>query len=77
MIFKKALEYKAIEADPTTNVFIPRKKITVEEIENDTVKDMYLEVEELKLFLAEVDKYVNFVLYGAYLLANLFRHASW
>ncbi|MEK5070765.1 tyrosine-type recombinase/integrase [Sporosarcina sp. FSL K6-1508] len=61
MIFKKALEDKAIDADPTTNVFIPRKKITVEEIENDTVKDMYLEVEELKLFLVEVDKYVNFV----------------
>ena len=60
-IFKKALEDKAIEADPTTNVFIPRKKITVEDIEKDPVKDMYLEVDKLKLFLAEVDKYVNCV----------------
>ena len=61
MIFKKALEEKVISEDPTLNVFIPQKKVTVEDIEKDPVKDMFLEVDELKVFLTEVDKYVNFV----------------
>lgn len=61
MIFSKALEEKVIKVNPTASAFIPQKKITVEEIENDEIEDMYLEVDELKEFLKETDNYGNLV----------------
>lgn len=70
MIFTKALEEKVIKADPTSGAFIPQKKLTVEEIENDKVKNMYLEVDELREFLEEIDRYSNYVYVALiYLLA--------
>ena len=35
MIFAKALEEKVVKTNPTSSAFIPQKKLTVEEIEND------------------------------------------
>lgn len=61
MIFAKALEEKVIKVNPTSSAFIPQKKLTVEEIENVEVEDMYLEVDELKEFLKETDNYGNLV----------------
>ena len=47
--------------NPTSSAFIPLKKLTVEEIENDEVESMYLEVDELSVLLREMDKYKNYV----------------
>lgn len=51
MIFKRAMEQDLIVSDPSQFAFIPKDKKTVEDIENTTVEDKYLEKHELKLFL--------------------------
>ncbi|WP_252503231.1 tyrosine-type recombinase/integrase [Sporosarcina sp. Marseille-Q4943] len=61
MIFGKAHEDKVIKVNPTSTAFIPQKKLTVEEIENEDVESMYLEPEELGMFLRETDRYKNYV----------------
>jgi integrase len=50
-IFKRAMEQDLIMQDPTQYAFIPKDKKTVEDIENTSVEDRYLEKHELKLFL--------------------------
>lgn len=61
MIFQKALSDKVVQFNPTTGCFIPRKQMTVEEIENDQVEELYLEKAELDIFLDELNNYRNFV----------------
>lgn len=51
MIFKKAKEYDLIKKDPTEFAKVPRTKKTVKELEQDTEVPMYLEKEDLSLFL--------------------------
>ncbi len=66
MIFKRAMEQDLILLDPTEYAFIPKDKQTVEDIENQSIVDKYLEKHELKLFLdvakekGEIDDYVIF-----------------
>lgn len=56
MIFKYAEMHKLIKDNPIKFVKVPRKTLTVEDIENDTIKEMYLERDELELFLkASID----------------------
>lgn len=51
LIFKKACEYKIIKSSPTEHVKIPKKPITVQDLENDADLPKYLEKEELNLFI--------------------------
>lgn len=61
MIFDYAKKNNLIKDSPTEASQIPKKKITVEEIENITVIDKFLETEELREFLMATDNYGNFV----------------
>lgn len=51
MIFRKALEFRIIKADPTEFAKIPKEKITVEQLEQETDIPKYLEKDQLSLFL--------------------------
>lgn len=51
MIFKRAREQDVLISDPTEFARIPKDRTTVEEIENTEVKELFLEKDELKLFL--------------------------
>ena len=51
MIFKKAREWDLVKLDPTEFAIIPKKKKTVEELENEEAPAKYMEKEELKRFL--------------------------
>lgn len=51
MIFKKAVELKAIKSDPTAYATLPRTQITVEDLENQTDIPKYMEKDQLALFL--------------------------
>src|SRR5699024_10489429 len=50
-IFKYAVEHKLRTDNPLNGVIIPKKQLTVEEIESDTVKEKYFERYELEEFL--------------------------
>lgn len=65
MIFFKATEENVIKGNPTSGCFIPQKQLTVEEIESDEVVDLYLEQDELQVFLNELNNYSNFIYVGA------------
>ncbi|KIL74183.1 tyrosine-type recombinase/integrase [Bacillus badius] len=51
MIFKYAIKEKMRKDNPCIGAVIPVKKLTVEDIENQTIEDKYLEREELFEFL--------------------------
>ncbi|WP_211750411.1 tyrosine-type recombinase/integrase [Paenibacillus sp. Marseille-Q4541] len=52
MLFTEAVKKEIIKKDPTANIEIPRKKLTVDELENLVELPEYLEKEELaKLFI--------------------------
>lgn len=50
-IFRYAVEHKMRTDNPVTGVVIPKKQLTVEEIENTTVKEKFFERYELEEFL--------------------------
>lgn len=51
MVFKKAIELRYIRTDPTEFAKIPRKQLTVEDLENEKEIPLYFEKEELQEFL--------------------------
>ncbi|MEP9409535.1 site-specific integrase [Peribacillus frigoritolerans] len=51
MIFKHAIRQDLIKTNPTYGFVMPKKHVTVEEIEEDKVKEKFLELNELKIFL--------------------------
>lgn len=53
MIFTKAVEYDLIKSNPTQFAKLPRTRLTVEQLENQTELPKYLEKEDLAKFLAE------------------------
>ncbi|SEG70224.1 site-specific integrase [Paenibacillus sp. UNC499MF] len=57
MIFKRAVELDVIKTDPTTNAIVPRKQLTVEELEQGIEIPKYMEKEELALFLQAAKKF--------------------
>lgn len=61
LIFQYALQLHLIKINPADAARVPRKKLTVEEIEQDRIADMFLEREELAEFLEETNRYGNFV----------------
>lgn len=70
MIFRQAIKDNLIKKNPADGVIVPKKRRTVEEIENDPLEEKYLEREELEVFLQAVRKHgLNFDLEWFYLLA--------
>lgn len=57
MIFKYAIKEKMRKDNPCTGAVIPVKKLTVEDIENQTIEEKYLEREELFEFLDAVKEH--------------------
>ncbi|MFU1797320.1 tyrosine-type recombinase/integrase [Paenibacillus azoreducens] len=57
MIMKYAIKNNIIVDNPCSDVVIPEKKLTVEEIENTTIEDKYFEKNELSDFLSAVIRY--------------------
>lgn len=57
MIYKYAIKEKMRVDNPCIGAIIPRKKLTVEEIENTNIEDEYLEPHELAEFLATAVKH--------------------
>lgn len=51
MIFKYAIRNKLIKDNPRTDVVVPKKKKTIEEIEQTQIEEGYMESEELETFL--------------------------
>ncbi|TSI06675.1 site-specific integrase [Lysinibacillus sp. BW-2-10] len=61
MICSYAKDVGLIEVNPVEAVFIPKKQLSVEEINGSKVQELFLETTELKEFLGYVDKYRNVV----------------
>ncbi|OQM47499.1 site-specific integrase [Anoxybacillus sp. UARK-01] len=57
MIFKYAIKHKMIKDNPCEGVVIPKKTLTVEEIEGNAIEEMYFERNELEEFLSAAIKY--------------------
>lgn len=54
MIFKYAKRNKLITDNPRDEVVIPKKSITVEELESDSIEETYFEADELNEFFSAV-----------------------
>ena len=59
MIFNYAKEVGVIGVNPVDAVFVPKKKLTLEETNGEDVSKLYLETDELKVFLNTVDGHRN------------------
>ncbi|MEY9972313.1 integrase [Lysinibacillus sp. RC46] len=59
MIFAYAKETGLIEMNPVDATFVPKKKMTLEEVTTEETVKLYLETDELKEFLSYVDKHRN------------------
>ncbi|MEF7494386.1 site-specific integrase [Lysinibacillus sphaericus] len=59
MIFAYARETGLIEINPVEATFVPKKKMTLEEVTTEETSKLYLESDELKEFLRYVDKHRN------------------
>jgi len=59
MMFNYAKEIGLIEINPVDGAFVPKKKMTLEQVNGQDVEQLFLESDELKEFLREVDKYPN------------------
>lgn len=59
MIFTYAKEIGLIEINPVEATFVPKKKMTLEEVTTEETSKLYLESDELKEFLRYVDKHRN------------------
>ncbi|WP_163538267.1 site-specific integrase [Gracilibacillus sp. YIM 98692] len=57
MVFKQAIKDRVIKEDPTMDVVVPKRRKTVEEIENDKIEKKYLDREELEQFLDAVKEH--------------------
>lgn len=59
MIFAYAKETGLIEINPVEATFVPKKKMTLEEVTTEETAKLYLETDELKEFLSYVDEHRN------------------
>ncbi|WP_453992183.1 tyrosine-type recombinase/integrase [Bacillus nitroreducens] len=57
MIFRYAVKEHLIKSSPTEHAVIPKKRKTVEEIENTNIEEEYLEENEISKFLDAVEKH--------------------
>lgn len=66
LIFTHAIRQDLIKMNPTDGFIMPRKQLTVEDIENEELNEKFLELEELNSFLAIVKKhglYMDYLIY--------------
>lgn len=54
MIFKYAIKNKLIKNNPREGAVVPKKPVTIEELEKDSIEEKYMESEELDEFLSVV-----------------------
>lgn len=57
MIFKYAVEVGIIDKSPTEAAFVPRPRRKIEDIDGSATEKLYLNADELKLFLQALDNY--------------------
>lgn len=70
MVFRHAIKDKLIRDNPATGAVVPKKRRTVEEIENDDIEEKYLESAEVDEFLQAVRQHgLDLDLERFYLLA--------
>ncbi|MDQ0412675.1 tyrosine-type recombinase/integrase [Mesobacillus stamsii] len=55
-IFKQAIVWDVIKSSPADTAVLPKTKVTIEQLETGEISDLYLETEELELFLSTIDK---------------------
>lgn len=55
-IFKQAVAWDIIKSSPADLAILPKKKVTIEQLETDEVSALYLEMDELKSFLSIIDE---------------------
>lgn len=55
-IFQQALIWDIIKNSPADAAILPKETVTIEQLENDTISENYLEINELKTFLSLVDE---------------------
>lgn len=61
MIFKYAMREKLIKESPTIDVIVPKKRLTVEDIEKNSIEEKYFEKHEITEFLMTVKEYGRFM----------------
>lgn len=54
-IFQQAIAWDVIKSSPADMAIMPKRKVTIEQLEKDEMEEKYLERDELKLFLSLVD----------------------
>lgn len=59
MLFAYAKETGLIEINPVAATFVPKKKVSFEDVTTEETAKLYLETDELKAFLSYVDKHRN------------------
>ncbi|WP_307894015.1 tyrosine-type recombinase/integrase [Bacillus swezeyi] len=70
LIFKYAIRVNLLKDSPVSGATVPKKRLTVEEIENNKIEEKYLEKEEIEEFLLAVKKFgLDMDLERFYLLA--------
>ncbi|MFW0912741.1 tyrosine-type recombinase/integrase [Bacillus altitudinis] len=70
LIFKYAIQQKLLKHSPTEGAVVPKKRLTVEDIENNPIEEKYFEKEELEEFLLTVKEFgLDMDLERFYLLA--------
>lgn len=70
LIFKYAIQQKLLKYSPTEGAVVPKKRLTVEDIENNPIEEKYFEKEELEEFLLTVKEFgLDMDLERFYLLA--------
>lgn len=70
LIFKYAIQRKLLKHSPTESAVVPKKRLTVEDIENNPIQEKYFEKEELEEFLLTVKEFgLDMDLERFYLLA--------
>ncbi|MED3672035.1 MULTISPECIES: tyrosine-type recombinase/integrase [Bacillus] len=57
LIFKYAIQQKLLKHSPTEGAVVPKKRLTVEDIENNPIEEKYFEKEELEEFLLTVKEF--------------------
>ncbi|MGF9979317.1 tyrosine-type recombinase/integrase [Viridibacillus arvi] len=57
MIFKYAKEVGLIDNNPTESSFTPKPKLEIKDIQEDRIEKLFLNSDELKTFIEEVERY--------------------
>ncbi|MDM5356779.1 Arm DNA-binding domain-containing protein [Peribacillus sp. ACCC06369] len=75
MIFKHAIRQDLIKTNPTYGFVMPKKHVTVEDIEEDEVKEKFLELNELKTFLRITKEHGLYLDYLCFFYFGIYRYA--